>query len=418
MQNDMVDEQTKFGGLLTEIGKAKSSRFLSKKMSWDITDMLIGDANGTDPIPSLDQNKLINQRYQGRLNRLYASPENPGVVIAEIALPEQVGGWWIRELALKDSDGDFIAVANCAPSFKPILAQGSGRSQIIRMHVAFSNTTHINLDIDSAALASRSFVYDYAAKKDHTHPARGIPGTYVFPVGGKIPKWSLRCPTRPTIISRKQYGDLFESITTHAVVSTALSSIFLNMQIPYDGLKVGDPVCGSGIQSGTTIVKVERRQITLSKLTMGPLNNSKIWAAPWGVGDGETTFGMPWFAADTGIVQANGNPATSTAGSVGLHAHTLNINSGGQSANHVHAVGDPGHSHIIQGNSGSGNSGGGDTMNFNNSPRNNPTSAATTGIWLGANNVDHTHNVRGNTDNAGSPLNYPAGVRTSICVWY
>ncbi|MGV8637626.1 phage tail-collar fiber domain-containing protein, partial [Pseudomonas aeruginosa] len=63
-------------------------------------------------------------------------------------LPQDVGGWWMRELGLEDSDGDMIAVANCAPSYKPLVNEGSGRTQSVRLHIAFSHAETVDLLID------------------------------------------------------------------------------------------------------------------------------------------------------------------------------------------------------------------------------------------------------------------------------
>ncbi|MBC7419133.1 MAG: tail fiber protein, partial [Bdellovibrio sp.] len=43
----------------------------------------------------------------------------------------------------------------------------------------------------------------------------------------------------------------------------------------------------------------------------------------WGVGDGSTTFGLPFFAADYAAVRANGNVGTTTVGQVIAHTHDL-----------------------------------------------------------------------------------------------
>lgn len=69
-------------------------------------------------------------------------PTNASVIIAEQVIPESVGGWWVRELALYDTDGDMVAVANCAPTYKPLLAQGSGRIQVIRINLIVSSTAN------------------------------------------------------------------------------------------------------------------------------------------------------------------------------------------------------------------------------------------------------------------------------------
>ncbi|SDK67818.1 phage tail protein [Billgrantia gudaonensis] len=157
----MIDENSTFGGFLTEIGEAKQSNANALEIPWKLTHMLLGDANGTDPVPQHDQTQLIHQVHRAAINQLFVDPNNPAILIAEIVLPPNVGGWWIRELGIEDEDGDFVAVANCAPSYKPLLAQGSGRNQVVRMHLILSNTANVELKIDpSVVLATRKYADD------------------------------------------------------------------------------------------------------------------------------------------------------------------------------------------------------------------------------------------------------------------
>ncbi|KAF0863957.1 phage tail protein [Pseudomonas sp. LD120] len=155
----MVNQNSIFGGMLTSLGAAKKTNCDALGIPWEPSYMLIGDANDTDPVPSPGQTQLIRQVYRAPLNALYVSPTDDKVLIAELVLPPEVGGWWIRELAIEDKDGVFCAVANVAPSYKPLLAQGSGRNQVVRMHIITNGTSNIQLKIDpSVVLATRSFV--------------------------------------------------------------------------------------------------------------------------------------------------------------------------------------------------------------------------------------------------------------------
>lgn len=160
----MANAQTQFGGFLTNVGVVKQTNANALQIPWKITRMQLGDAGGEpalfpDPTPSPTQTDLINVVYDAPLNALYPSPTDPGVLIAELVLPPNVGGWWIRETALRDEDGDLIAVAAPAPSYKPLIAQGSGRTQTIRMHVVVGNTANIQLKVDpSIVLATRAQV--------------------------------------------------------------------------------------------------------------------------------------------------------------------------------------------------------------------------------------------------------------------
>jgi len=172
----MVDKNSIFGGMLTTQGAAKKTNCDALGIPWEPRYMLIGDANGTDPVPSASQTKLVNQVYRAQLNQLRVSPTDSNILIAELVLPPDVGGWWIRELALEDKDGVFCAVANAAPSYKPLLAQGSGRNQVVRMHIITSGTSNIQLKIDpSVVLATRGYVDDLI---NGLLPANKAAGTY------------------------------------------------------------------------------------------------------------------------------------------------------------------------------------------------------------------------------------------------
>ncbi|QBR30805.1 MULTISPECIES: phage tail protein [Pseudomonas] len=155
----MIDANSQFFAILTKVGEAKQANADALGVPWLISQMGVGDANGTDPIPDRLQTKLINEWRRRPLNQLKVDPNNPAIIIAEQVIPADEGGKWIREIGLYDSDGDLVAVANCAPSFKPLLSQGSGRTQIVRMNFVVTSTGNITLKIDPAVvLATREYV--------------------------------------------------------------------------------------------------------------------------------------------------------------------------------------------------------------------------------------------------------------------
>jgi phage-related tail fiber protein len=166
----MIDSNSQFLAILTNVGVAKQANANALGIAWKITQMGVGDANGTDPQPSAEQNALINEWRRAPLNQLKQDPTNAAIIIAEQVIPAEVGGRWIREIGLYDADGDLVAVANCAPSFKPLLAQGSGRTQVVRMNLIVSNSASVELKIDpSVVLATREFVTSELAKQDFKH---------------------------------------------------------------------------------------------------------------------------------------------------------------------------------------------------------------------------------------------------------
>lgn len=168
----MIDQTSQFFAMLTAVGEAKHANAIALGVDWMFTDMGVGDANGANPIPDRQQTQLINEWRRAPLNQIRVDAANPNVVITEQIIPADVGGKWIREIGLYDIDGDLVAVANCAPSFKPLLSQGSGKTQVVRMNFIVTSAASIVLKIDPAVvLATREYVdqkiREEIAKLDH-----------------------------------------------------------------------------------------------------------------------------------------------------------------------------------------------------------------------------------------------------------
>ncbi|MGR3754428.1 phage tail protein, partial [Edwardsiella anguillarum] len=159
--------------LLTTVGETALASATTQGSPLRLTQMAVGDGNGNLPMPDSNQTQLVNERRRAPLNKLNVDPDNPNQIVAEQVLPEDVGGWWIRELGLYDEHNRLIAVGNCPPTYKPQLTEGSGRTQIIRMVLIVSHTENVELKIDPAVvLATRQYVDDGLLhhEQSSTHP--------------------------------------------------------------------------------------------------------------------------------------------------------------------------------------------------------------------------------------------------------
>ncbi len=169
----MIDPNTQFFAILTAVGEAKQANADALGIPWKLTEMGVGDANGTDPVPDRAQTRLFNERRRRPLNKLSVDPANPNILVAEQIIPADEGGWWIREIGLYDADGALVAVANCAPSYKPLMSQGSGRTQVVRMNFIVSSAANVTLKIDPAVvLATRQYVDDSIADAANRQDAK------------------------------------------------------------------------------------------------------------------------------------------------------------------------------------------------------------------------------------------------------
>jgi phage-related tail fiber protein len=167
-----------FYAIPTNIGEAKLANALALGVALNITELAVGDGQGAGaqgtPVPDPEQTALVSERRRAPINTLATDPENANVLVAEQVIPEDVGGWWIREMGLFDEDGDLIAVCNTPPTYKPVLASGSGRTQVVRMQIIVTDTTAVTLKVDPAVvLATRQHVIDVMAAHEasRNHPA-------------------------------------------------------------------------------------------------------------------------------------------------------------------------------------------------------------------------------------------------------
>ncbi|HFQ7238468.1 TPA: phage tail protein [Citrobacter braakii] len=165
---------TKFKTIITTTGAAKLAAATvpgGKKVN--LTAMAVGDGGGVLPEPNVGQVKLINEVWRHALNKISQDNKNKNYIVAELVIPPEVGGFWMRELGLYDDAGTLIAVANMAESYKPELAEGSGRAQTCRMVIIVSSIASVELSIDATTvMATQDYVDDKLAEHEQSrrHP--------------------------------------------------------------------------------------------------------------------------------------------------------------------------------------------------------------------------------------------------------
>ncbi|ECM4499325.1 hypothetical protein RY41_22685 [Salmonella enterica subsp. enterica serovar Agona] len=165
---------TKFKTVITTAGAAKLAAATmpgGKKINLNV--MSVGDGGGKLPEPDAGQTQLVNEVWRHTLNKISQDNRYSNYIVAELVIPPEVGGFWMRELGLYDDEGTLIAVANMAESYKPELAEGSGRAQTCRMVIIVSSVESVALSIDSTmVMATQDYVDDRLAEheKSRRHP--------------------------------------------------------------------------------------------------------------------------------------------------------------------------------------------------------------------------------------------------------
>ncbi|MCI4254745.1 phage tail protein, partial [Dickeya dianthicola] len=213
----------KYFTLLTQMGEAKLAAAIAAGKPLELTQMGVGDGGGVSSVPDPVQTKLVNEKRRGNINSLTIDPNNSNQIIAEQVIPENEGGFWLREIGLYDVDGNLIAVGNCPETYKPELKEGSGRVQTVRMILIVSHTDAVTLKFDpTVALATRSYADTLLAE----HIAVANPHKQYAPLAGPA---LTGTPTAPTAA----VGTNTIQIATTAFVKSSLDDVLTGIPQPW-----------------------------------------------------------------------------------------------------------------------------------------------------------------------------------------
>ncbi len=138
--------------ILTDYGEAAFTKAVATGEPVNFAEMAVGDGAGIIPQPDRTRTGLVNEVYRGPLNRVVIADQSASVIRTEMIILPQTGGFWLREAALYDDDGECLAVASLPPVYKPLLAEGAGRLQAINLWIAVSKTAAVELKTDPTVI--------------------------------------------------------------------------------------------------------------------------------------------------------------------------------------------------------------------------------------------------------------------------
>ncbi|MCW9856762.1 tail fiber protein [Escherichia coli] len=162
----------KFKTVITDTGAKKLAQAAAPDgKPVRLTHMAVGDGGGTLPTPDSKQTRLVHEVWRHAVNRVILDATHQNRIIAELVIPPETGGFWIREIGVFDEHGDLIAVGNTAESYKPAVAEGSGRTQTFRTILTVSSTATVALTVDNTmVMATVDYVDDKL--KEHEQSRR------------------------------------------------------------------------------------------------------------------------------------------------------------------------------------------------------------------------------------------------------
>ena len=337
--------------VLTDIGEGKLAQAGLLGVKLEIAAIAVGDGNQQESLPT-SATRLISEKYRAPVGAVYSPDEDPSVVIVEMDIPTTVGGWIVNELALIDTAGDVVAVANYPVTWKPVVTDGTGRVLLLRVMLDVGSSEHVELKVDpSMVMATRQYVDNSAeASREYTDelvagvvryyeavPAQNLGSLiYVWPLG--IMRWfgawyrSIECgrishigrPT-PEPGTIKANGDTFDKAAAPGLWAWAQEA---GVVVPLGSWEPGTPF----------YAEVSPTQFKVPDLRA---EHVRAWDDARGA-DAGRAFGSWQDSANkshahTASSAANGGHAhTASSGAAGGHAHTASSGAAGAHTHNVH----------------------------------------------------------------------------------
>lgn len=138
--------------VLTDYGTQAFAKAIATNQPIQFSSFAVGDGNGQAVTPTADRTALVKETHRGNVSAVSLDPRNNKQIIIELTIPEDVGGFYIREMGVFDSTNKLVAYANAPESFKPTLESGSGKVQVLRMILKVSNSQAVTLSIDNSVI--------------------------------------------------------------------------------------------------------------------------------------------------------------------------------------------------------------------------------------------------------------------------
>ena len=141
-----------YSAVFTTYGTQQLAKAIANNKPLTATHFAVGDGNGNAVTVSASQERLVNEKYRATISAVSLDPRNNKQVIFELTIPEDIGGFYIREMGVFDENNKLVAYANCPESFKPTLASGSGKVQVMRMILLVASSNAVTLTVDDSVI--------------------------------------------------------------------------------------------------------------------------------------------------------------------------------------------------------------------------------------------------------------------------
>lgn len=150
----------------TDVGVAKEADYIANSNKYEITQIAVGDSNGSYYDPDGTETALVNEVWRGNINNIFVDPNNDDQFIVECVVPDDAGPFWIKEVGIFDSVGDMIAIGKYPERYKPETLDGAVSSIYIKAIFKVSVASAVDITVNPSAVMATE-VFAEAEVSDH-----------------------------------------------------------------------------------------------------------------------------------------------------------------------------------------------------------------------------------------------------------
>lgn len=155
-----------YGTLVTDCGIQLIAAAVMEGKKINITDLAVGDGGGAYYQPTPNMTGLKNECWSGPIKSVSVNKDSPNMIDITAIIPSTVGGFTIREMAVKDDVKNTIAICNTPDTEKVIISSGAAGEIELTMHIEISNADAISFIIDpNVVTATKKDIEDHDASK-------------------------------------------------------------------------------------------------------------------------------------------------------------------------------------------------------------------------------------------------------------
>lgn len=155
--------------IVTDIGKALIAKAIESGTTVKLKYFAVGDGGGQEYTPTGHEIKLVKENWRTNIGSILRNPKDDKELFIDTPIPEDVGGWWIREYGIFDETGNLVLIGTPNPFYKSKAEEGD----VI--------TVDFNLSLTLQNIASIEFIVDPAAYVTHNYLENAD-----YPINGKI----------------------------------------------------------------------------------------------------------------------------------------------------------------------------------------------------------------------------------------